>query len=143
MPEVVSIYIAAESEAALVTRLVGRATEPVDKLLTRVQTARKVRGLPACKLWLAAYRYLTHKGSCESQRWACLPRCPLRIHACCCKLAPPLLQTSRPRCPQETARMGEFDYVVVNRAGRLEETAAAISGIIDAEMRRVPKSMKR
>lgn len=39
--------------------------------------------------------------------------------------------------------MGEFDYVVVNRAGRLEETAAAISGIIDAEKRRVPKSMKR
>lgn len=52
MPEVVTIYIAAENEAALVTRLVGRATEPVDKLLTRVQTAREVRGLPACTRWL-------------------------------------------------------------------------------------------
>ncbi len=42
MPEVVSIFLAAESEAALVGRLVGRATEPLDKLLTRVQTAREV-----------------------------------------------------------------------------------------------------
>lgn len=33
--------------------------------------------------------------------------------------------------------MGEFDYVVVNWAGRLEETAAAIAGIIDCEKRRV------
>ncbi|GBF92997.1 guanylate kinase [Raphidocelis subcapitata] len=77
MPEVISIFLAAESEAALAARLVGRATEPLEKLVTRVQTAR-----------------------------------------------------------EETARMGEFDYVVVNWAGRLEETAAAIAGIIDCEKRR-------
>lgn len=78
MPEVVSIFIAAESEAALAARLVGRATEPLEKLVTRVQTAR-----------------------------------------------------------QETARMPEFDYVVVNWAGRVEEAAAAIAAIIDTEKRRV------
>jgi hypothetical protein len=33
--------------------------------------------------------------------------------------------------------MREFDYVVVNWAGRLQDTAAAIAGIIDAEKRRV------
>jgi hypothetical protein len=43
MPEVVTIFLAAESEAALAARLVGRATEPLDKLVTRVQTAREVR----------------------------------------------------------------------------------------------------
>lgn len=32
--------------------------------------------------------------------------------------------------------MGEFDYVVVNRAGALREAADAIGGIIDAEKRR-------
>jgi hypothetical protein len=31
----------------------------------------------------------------------------------------------------------EFDYVVVNRAGQVQEAAAAIAGIIDAEKRRV------
>jgi hypothetical protein len=44
MPEVISIFLAAESEAALAARLVGRATEPIEKLVTRVQTAREVRG---------------------------------------------------------------------------------------------------
>ncbi|KAI8468682.1 MAG: P-loop containing nucleoside triphosphate hydrolase protein [Monoraphidium minutum] len=78
MPEVVSIFLAAESEAALAARLVGRATEPLEKLVTRVQTAR-----------------------------------------------------------EEIARMGEFDYVVVNRAGCIEDAAGAIAGIIDAEKRRV------
>jgi hypothetical protein len=33
--------------------------------------------------------------------------------------------------------MGEFDYAVVNWAGRLEDAAAAIAGIIDAEKHKV------
>jgi guanylate kinase len=40
MPEVISVFIVAESEAQLVARLVSRKTEPVDKMLTRVKTAR-------------------------------------------------------------------------------------------------------
>lgn len=40
MPEVVTIFLAAESEAALVHRLVGRATEAPEKVVTRVETAR-------------------------------------------------------------------------------------------------------
>ncbi|KIY98388.1 hypothetical protein MNEG_9573 [Monoraphidium neglectum] len=78
MPEAISVFLAAESEASLAARLVGRATEPLDKLITRVRTAR-----------------------------------------------------------EETARLTEFDYVVVNRAGQVQEAAAAIAGIIDAEKRRV------
>jgi guanylate kinase len=77
MPDAITIFLAAESEAALAARLVGRATEPIEKLVTRVATAR-----------------------------------------------------------EETARAREFDYVVVNRAGALEQTAAQIAGIIDAEKAR-------
>jgi guanylate kinase len=41
MPEnLLSVFIVAESEAQLVQRLVSRKTEPLDKMLTRVQTAR-------------------------------------------------------------------------------------------------------
>jgi guanylate kinase len=37
---VVSVFLVAESEAQLVARLVARKTEPLDKMMTRVQTAR-------------------------------------------------------------------------------------------------------
>jgi guanylate kinase len=40
LPGVVSVFLVAESEAQLVARLVSRKTEPMDKMLTRVQTAR-------------------------------------------------------------------------------------------------------
>ena len=40
MPGVISVFLVAESEAQLVARLVSRKTEPVDKMLTRVRTAR-------------------------------------------------------------------------------------------------------
>jgi guanylate kinase len=40
LPGVVSVFLVAESEAQLVARLVSRKTEPLDKMLTRVQTAR-------------------------------------------------------------------------------------------------------
>lgn len=40
LPGVVNVFIVAESEAQLVARLVSRKTEPMDKMLTRVQTAR-------------------------------------------------------------------------------------------------------
>uniref|UniRef100_A0A383W3Y2 Guanylate kinase-like domain-containing protein n=1 Tax=Tetradesmus obliquus TaxID=3088 RepID=A0A383W3Y2_TETOB len=40
MPGVVSVFIVAESEAQLVARLVSRKTEPLDKMVTRVKTAR-------------------------------------------------------------------------------------------------------
>lgn len=52
LPGVVSVFLVAESEAQLVTRLVSRKTEPLDKMLTRVQTARWgelcIRGCALC-----------------------------------------------------------------------------------------------
>jgi len=42
LPDVVSVFLVAESEAQLVARLVSRKTEPLDKMITRVQTARWV-----------------------------------------------------------------------------------------------------
>ncbi|GAX77118.1 hypothetical protein CEUSTIGMA_g4564.t1 [Chlamydomonas eustigma] len=41
IPEAVSIFIAAESQAKLVERLAARKTESIDKMLVRVQTAQK------------------------------------------------------------------------------------------------------
>ena len=38
---------------------------------------------------------------------------------------------------QELKRVGEFDYVVVNREDRLDETVDIISAIIQAEHHRV------
>ena len=67
----------AESERALVERLVARETETVDELLVRVETAR-----------------------------------------------------------DEMARFKEFDYVIPNVSGQLDETAAMIGAIIDTEKRR-------
>jgi hypothetical protein len=40
LPGVVGVFLVAESEAQLVQRLAARKTEPMDKLRTRVQTAR-------------------------------------------------------------------------------------------------------
>ena len=40
LPQAVSVFITAESEAALAQRLVGRKTEPPSRLLERVATAR-------------------------------------------------------------------------------------------------------
>eukprot|EP00803_Ostreobium_quekettii_P005371 evm.model.scf_2012.2 EVM.evm.TU.scf_2012.2 scf_2012:27642-29870(-) len=74
LPEAISIFLVASSEEELVNRLVSRDTESADKLLLRVETARK-----------------------------------------------------------EAERIKEFDYVVVNREGQMEEAVAAICGIIDAE----------
>eukprot|EP00775_Hariotina_reticulata_P012441 gene12441-12578_t len=75
MPEnLLSVFLVAESEAQLVQRLVSRKTEPLDKMLTRVQTAR-----------------------------------------------------------QETQRIKDFDYVVVNKAGQLDECVTQLCSIIDAE----------
>ncbi|KAF8065540.1 V2 [Scenedesmus sp. PABB004] len=81
LPGVVSVFIVAESEAALVRRLVSRKTEPLDTMRTRVATAR-----------------------------------------------------------QETRCISEFDYVVVNREGRLEECVAQLCAILDAEKARVRPS---
>eukprot|EP00898_Chlorokybus_atmophyticus_P003737 jgi/Chlat1/4364/Chrsp29S04509 len=74
----VFIFLVAESEAALVHRLVARKTETPDKLTLRVKTAQA-----------------------------------------------------------ETARLHEFDYVVVNSEGRIEETVSKVAAIIDAEKCRV------
>lgn len=74
MPDAISIFIAAESEAELVARLVARKTESYDKMLVRVGTAR-----------------------------------------------------------HEMRRLPEFDYIVVNRDGQLEQSVALIASIIDAE----------
>jgi guanylate kinase len=76
--DAVFIFMVAESEIALVKRLVERKTESFDKLLIRIATARK-----------------------------------------------------------ELELMSEFDYVVVNADGQLEQTVSKICSIIDAEKARV------
>lgn len=78
IPGSLSIFLVAENERALVKRLLGRKTEPLDRALVRVETAR-----------------------------------------------------------QETKRIGEFDYVVENPSGKLEETVKKISSIIEAEKLRM------
>ena len=81
LPAAVSVFLAAESEAALVARLVSRKTEPADKLLVRVATAR-----------------------------------------------------------DETRRLPEFDYAVVNAQGQLERAVDDLCAIIDAEKLRVKRA---
>jgi guanylate kinase len=44
MPDVVTVFLVAESEAELVQRLLDRKTEPLDKMLVRVQTAKEEMG---------------------------------------------------------------------------------------------------
>mmetsp|Transcript_2076 Transcript_2076/g.6724 ORF Transcript_2076/g.6724 Transcript_2076/m.6724 type:complete len:340 (-) Transcript_2076:58-1077(-) len=74
IPGATSVFVCAESEAALARRLARRGTETPDELAERVKTAR-----------------------------------------------------------EETARgVGEFDYVLVNAEGKLDDTAAKLAGIIDA-----------
>lgn len=49
LPGVVSVFLVAESEAQLVARLVSRKTEQMDKMMTRVQTARWGRLRERCR----------------------------------------------------------------------------------------------
>jgi len=74
IPEAVTIFLAAESEEELVTRLQERKTETPDRLKMRIATAR-----------------------------------------------------------QEMKRIGEFDYVVINREDCLERTVDRVISIINAE----------
>ena len=74
LPEMVSIFLVAESEEALVQRLVDRKTEPEDKMKVRIETAR-----------------------------------------------------------EEMSHVDEFDYVVVNRDGEMENTVTRIEDILLAE----------
>lgn len=72
------IFLVAESEAALVKRLISRKTETIDTLLVRVATAR-----------------------------------------------------------EEVKHLKDFDYVVVNADGKLENAVQLVDSIIDAEKARV------
>lgn len=76
----VFIFLVAESEEALVKRLIHRKTETSDMLLVRVATAR-----------------------------------------------------------EEVKRMKNFDYVVVNAEGKLEEAVKQVESIIDAEKAKIHK----
>jgi guanylate kinase len=78
VPNAVSIFLTAESEEALISRLRSRKTENPDKLKMRIATARK-----------------------------------------------------------ELNRVVDFDYVVVNREDRLDETVDQVLSIIQAEKSRV------
>jgi guanylate kinase len=82
MPDAVLVFVAAESEATLVNRLAARQTETFEKLLVRVQTAKK-----------------------------------------------------------EMEAIKDFDYVVVNREGGMDECADKIGAIIDAERSMIRKSI--
>lgn len=77
LPGVVSVFIVAQSESELVTRLVERKTDAGEALLRRVGTMQA-----------------------------------------------------------ECARMGEFEYVVVNAEGGLETAARKLSAIVEAERAR-------
>lgn len=80
----VFIYLVAESEAALVRRLIQRRTETKDKLVLRIATAR-----------------------------------------------------------EELRHLADYDYVVVNADGELDEAVSLISSIIDAEKARVHQRVAR
>ncbi|GLC33625.1 hypothetical protein PLESTM_000093600 [Pleodorina starrii] len=82
IPDCVSIFVTADSEDVLVRRLVARKTEPLDKLLVRVKTAR-----------------------------------------------------------QENEHIANFDYVVVNRDGELDDCVRQVSGIIEAEKAKVSRRL--
>ena len=45
---------------------------------------------------------------------------------CCCRVLPCLHR-------DETKQIGEFDYVVVNREGQLDECVSQLCAILDAE----------
>eukprot|EP00850_Spirogloea_muscicola_P013229 SM000088S23770 [mRNA] locus=s88:575665:576662:- [translate_table: standard] len=78
----VFIFLVAESEVALVRRLVERKTESIEKIIVRMATARR-----------------------------------------------------------ELLRLGEFDYVVVNKDKQMDEAVATICSIIDAERARVEQKV--
>ena len=78
------IYLVAESEAALVKRLIQRRTETKDKLLERITAAK-----------------------------------------------------------DELNYLKDFDYVIVNADGKLDETVSLISSIIDAEKALVHQKVAR
>lgn len=78
----VFVFLVAESEDALVKRLIDRKTETKETLLVRIATAR-----------------------------------------------------------EEVRHMGEFDYVVVNREGELENSVKLVESIIDAEKAKVRQRM--
>lgn len=80
LPDVVSIFLIADTEAELVQRLVDRKTEPEDKMKIRIETAR-----------------------------------------------------------EELRHLMDFDYVVVNRDGEMEETVNTIEKIILAEKHKVSR----
>jgi guanylate kinase len=81
LPGAVAVFLVAESEAALVGRLVARQTEGAAALLLRVRTAR-----------------------------------------------------------EETRRLAEFDYCVVNAQGRLEAAVDDLCAVIDAEKLKVARA---
>ncbi len=83
LPDVLSIFLIADTEEELVQRLVARKTEPEDKMKIRIQTAR-----------------------------------------------------------EEIKHLADFDYVVVNRDGKMEETVDTIEKIILAEKHRVSRRIK-
>lgn len=84
LPGCVRLFLVAESEAALVSRLVARKTESPERMALRVATAQ-----------------------------------------------------------QELKQLPEFDYVVVNREGELDETSQKIRAIITAEKCRVVRRLER
>ena len=83
LPDVLSIFLIADTELELVQRLVARKTEPEDKMKVRIETAR-----------------------------------------------------------EEIKHLMDFDYVVVNRDGEMEETVNTIEKIILAEKHKVSRRIK-
>lgn len=145
MPEAISVFIVAESEAQLVGRLVARKTEPLDKMVTRVKTARCARdtrrarrGVPTVLPLLRGCTGLPAVCTTRAGK-SCCWRCRCRLRCCCRPAAPnrrahaPPFHCGPPARRQETRQMADFDYVVVNREGRLDECVAQLGAIIDAE----------
>ena len=116
LPGAVRIFLAAESEAALVRRLTARKTEPVDALATRVGTARREVGeageFDYGEKWREERKEKRKKTSrgLEHARTRVAKKSHLSFSPHSLSLA-----------------------VVVNREGDLAGTVAALSAIIDAE----------
>jgi guanylate kinase len=123
LPGVVGVFLVAESEAQLVARLVSRKTEPLDKMATRVQTARRVSVWCGGSWCVARHQARDHSRPAHTH-----------THTHTAHTTPhhtPLHARYEHR--QECAQLADFDYVVTNREGQLEGCVDALCAIIDAE----------
>jgi hypothetical protein len=133
MPEAITIFVAAESEACLVSRLAARNTEDVDRLATRVATARaevaRIHEFDYGEQWGFLMLCVTHEDAPDALLTVSWSEKPCDRQ---CPPSSPDLHCIHCLCPA----------VVVNRTGKLEECVAQVAGIIDAEKSRTSNRLR-